>query len=163
MSIRLTTTARDGDVIVHAVDEWYSRFKDTLDLDNTELRGMDTKVRTLIVNVVDTIINPTESSIYQLAVRATNSRKAYTTLLEQLVEFDHEMRELVKMCHDRKCDVTGVTIPHDKLILVFHMEDTRRPDETGFETYIESCRRSGEYVHPELDKQLRLWRSIRGA
>lgn len=163
MSIRLSKAVKDGDTIVHAVDEWYSRFKDTMENNGTDMYGVDSKVRKLIVDAVNTILDPYKMSLHQLVSINTKTRRQYTDLLEQLVEFDHEMRDIIRMSCGTAGAVADVYIPYDKLILIFQMEEIRRPDETGFETYIETCRGNGEYIHPELDKQLRHWRSIGGS
>jgi hypothetical protein len=163
MSIRLTTTVKDGDTNVHAVDEWYSRFKYTMENNGTELRWLDRDVRKLMVDTAQLVLDPYSSSLQQLVTRNTRNRRQYLDLLDQLVEFDNEIREVIRACCGNGGTVADVYIPHDKLILVFQLEEVRRPNETGFETYIESCRGSGEYIHPELDKHLRHWRSIGGA
>jgi hypothetical protein len=161
MSTRQHTAGKDGDIVIHPVDDWYLRFKETLESHGTQPFNTDPFARKLMTSVVDLIVNPSVSSIHEIVKARTTNRSSYIDLLETVIGFDHEMRDLVRGHYQDGCHVRNATIPHDKIAIVFHLEPIRSQHEIGFEGYLETCRGSGEFIHPEIDRQLRYWRSVR--
>jgi len=161
MNISLRGTERkSGESLVYAANDWMRRIEEFyVEFDYYDGFLIQNYTKAIIEKVAVSTIDKTAPSLLEIARSHCKKREHFLPLLELIAELDDELRLFFADNVDEMMVITAASIPYDTKFLVVETTYFGRSDETGFERYIETSRREGEVVHPELDRWISQWRA----
>lgn len=159
----LRPKSEPGEALILDVSHYLSRIGTLLKSAGVDPFLVVQNARIAVVEFATSCKDINQESTFSIAKRMSSSRK---DLVEWLI-IGSELDETI-----RECLVEG--LPYGKIVSSFEMvfdhphlliryTEPSRNHEIGFEEYVERCRREGETIHPEVDKQLRYFRSVRAS
>lgn len=114
------------------------------------------KALTVVKDIADSIANPRNKSLIEVC--STNFDYC-PELLNAIVDFECELRTMLRPNLNDDTIIVHVEIPFDTTILKIGLKHLERKDDSGFEKYIESCLSDDTSVPPEVTKFLQTYRA----
>jgi len=148
-----------GSTLLLDITEFLTRFRKQMEEDEWDEFKLIWRSREILLEFARNLYSR-EESIYGTAKNIAGSRKCFLNWLCLGSELDFAVREHLLDNAPEGSVVTEIDLVFDKPHLLIRHHVPRTEDEPGFERYIERCRREGETIHPEVDKQLRFFRSL---
>lgn len=116
-----------------------------------------------VIRIAQMIFDPFKDTLHDLAERHGKTRNDSDSLLTHFVYFDREVRDALKDADVTLDDfehIERIELSDDQNVLALIFRFPEEGHDVTFEQYIEKCRREGEEIHPEIDRQLRYFKSV---